>query len=157
MERYLMNRPFLTLGLATASLLAAAPLVFAQNANANANAAEHAQQSTGMQDHANMQPATPATPAEPATPATPADPQQDTSAVPATPATPAEPAQPANKVTWSELDADHDGALSKTEAAPVDSLSAAFDSADSDKDGSLTADEYKAYRTTNQESPTPQP
>lgn len=145
-----MNRPFLTLGLATASLLAA-PLVFAQNANANANAAEHAQQSTGMQDHANMQHATPATPAEPATPA---DPQQETSAVPATPA---EPAQPANKVTWSELDADQDGALSKTEAAPVDSLSTAFDSADSDKDGLLTADEYKAYRTTNQESPTPQP
>ena len=145
-----MNRHFLTLGLATASLFAA-PLAFAQSANANPNAAEHAQQSTGMQDHANIQPATPAVPA---TPATPADPQQDTAAVPATPA---EPAQPANKVTWSELDADHDGALSKTEAAPVDSLSTAFDSADADKDGSLTADEYKAYRTTNQESPTSQP
>lgn len=89
-----------------------------------------------------------------ATPATPANPQQET---PAVPATPADPAQPANKVTWSELDADQDGALSKTEAAPVDSLSAAFDSADGDKDGSLTADEYKAYRATNQESPAPQP
>ena len=140
-----MNRHLLTLGLATASLFAA-PLALAQNANANpnasehANAAAHAQQSSAMQDHANIQPAMPATPA-----------------VPATPATPAEPAQPANKVTWSELDADHDGALSKTEAEPVDSLSTAFDDADADKDGSLTADEYKAYRTSNQESPTQQP
>ena len=154
-----MNRHLLTLGLATASLFAA-PLALAQNANANpnatehANAAAHAEQSSAMQDHANIQPATPAVPA---TPATPADPQQQTPAVPATPATPAEPAQPANKVTWSELDADHDGALSKTEAEPVDSLSAAFDDADADKDGSLTADEYKAYRTTNQESPARQP
>lgn len=122
-----MNRNFLSLGLAAASLFAA-PLAFAQDASAT-----------------------------PATPATPANPQQET---PAVPATPAEPAQPANKVTWSELDADQDGALSKTEAAPVDSLSTAFDSADSDKDGALTADEYKAYRSTNQESPTtptPQP
>lgn len=142
-----MTRPFLSLGLATASLLAA-PLAFAQNAHANGHATEHAQQSTGMQEHANMQPATPATPAEPATPA---DPQQDASAVPATPA---EPAQPANKVTWSELDADKDGALSKTEAAPVDSLSQAFDSADGDKDGSLTADEYKAYLANRQQDPT---
>jgi hypothetical protein len=150
-----MTRHILTFGLAAASLLAA-PLAFAQDAHANANAADHAQaehtqQSTGMQDHANMQPATPAVPA---TPATPADPQQDTQAVPATPATPAEPAK---KVTWSELDADHDGALSKTEAAPVDSLSTAFDSADADKDGVLIADEYKAYRSTTQESPTSQP
>lgn len=131
-----MNRHLLSLGLATASLLAA-PLAFAQSAN----------------EHANMQHPNPATPAEPATPATPADPQQDTSAVPATPA---DPAQPGTKITWSELDADRDGALSKTEAAPVDSLSEAFDAADSDKDGSLTADEYKAYLANRQQSPTPE-
>ena len=135
----MMNRHFLTLGLATASLLAA-PLAFAQNAHANANAhvAGHAQ------------------PAVPATPATPADPQEGAPAVRATPATPAEPARQDNPVTGSELDTDDDGALSKTEAAPVDSLNAAFDSADSDKDGSLTADEYKAWLATNRESPNPQ-
>lgn len=63
------------------------------------------------------------------------------------------PAAGAKQVSWSELDADKDGALSKTEAAPVDSLSQAFDSADSDKDGSLTADEYKAYLATRDQAP----
>ena len=51
----------------------------------------------------------------------------------------------ARKVTWSDLDADKDGKLSKTEVAPIDSLSQSFDAADSDKDGALTTDEYKAY------------
>lgn len=63
----------------------------------------------------------------------------------------------ANKVTWSQLDTDQDGALSKSEAAPVDALSAAFDSADTDKDASLTADEYKAYLATRQQDPAPAP
>jgi hypothetical protein len=65
------------------------------------------------------------------------------------------PATDAKQISWSELDADKDGALSKTEAAPVDSLSQAFDSADTDKDGSLTADEYKAYLATRQQDPAP--
>ena len=70
------------------------------------------------------------------------------------PATPTDTDGP-KKVTWSELDADGDGSLSKTEAEPIESLSQAFDSADTDKDGMLTADEYKAYLANQQDSPTP--
>jgi hypothetical protein len=117
------SRHFLPLGLAIAAALSA-PLAFAQDANASATAQDAAQSAT------------------PATPATPADPQAGTAA---TPATPAEPAADAKKVTWSDLDADKDGKLSKTEAAPIDSLSQSFEAADSDKDGALTTDEYKAY------------
>ena len=61
------------------------------------------------------------------------------------------------KVSWSELDADHDGTLSTTEAAPIDALSQAFDTADADKDGALTADEYKAYLAAREDSPSPSP
>ena len=114
------SRHFLPLGLAIAAAVSA-PLAFAQDANANATAQDAAQS---------------------ATPATPADPQAGTAA---TPATPAEPAADAKKVTWSDLDADKDGKLTKTEAAPIDSLSQSFDDADKDKDGALTTDEYKAY------------
>ncbi len=120
------SRHFLPLGLAIAAAVSA-PLAFAQDANASATAQDAAQSAT------------------PATPATPADPQAGTAATPATPATPAEPAADAKKVTWSDLDADKDGKLSKTEAAPIDSLSQSFEAADSDKDGALTTDEYKAY------------
>jgi hypothetical protein len=119
-------RHFLPLGLAIAAAVSA-PLAFAQDANASATAQDAAQSAT------------------PATPATPADPQAGTQATPATPATPAQPATDAKKVTWSDLDADKDGKLTKTEAAPIDSLSQSFDAADADKDGALTTDEYKAY------------
>jgi hypothetical protein len=119
------SRHFLSLGFAIAAALSA-PLAFAQDANASATA----------QENAAAQPATPATPA------TPADPQ---AGIAATPATPAQPAADAKKVTWSDLDADKDGKLTKTEAAPIDSLSQSFDAADKDKDGALTTDEYKAY------------
>jgi|GEM_PF-1903672 len=61
----------------------------------------------------------------------------------------------AGQVTWADLDTDHDGNLSRTEAQAVDSLSQAFDSADADKDGMLTADEYKAYLASQQTSPAP--
>lgn len=114
------SRHFLPLGLAIAAAMSA-PLAFAQDANASATAQEAAQSAT------------------PATPATPADPQAGTAA------TPAQPAADAKKVTWSDLDADKDGKLTKTEAAPIDSLSQSFDAADKDKDGALTTDEYKAY------------
>jgi hypothetical protein len=114
------SRHFLPLGLAIAAAVSA-PLAFAQDANASATAQDAAQS---------------------ATPATPADPQAGTAA---TPATPAQPAADAKKVTWSDLDADKDGKLTKTEAAPIDSLSQSFDAADADKDGALTTDEYKAY------------
>ena len=120
------SRHFLSLGLAIAAAVSA-PLAFAQDANASATAQEHAA-------------------AQPATPATPADPQAGTAA---TPATPAQPAADARKVTWSDLDADKDGKLTKTEAAPIDSLSQSFDAADADKDGALTTDEYKAYLAAN--------
>lgn len=123
------SRHFLSLGLAIAAVVSA-PLAFAQDANA----------STTAQENAAAQPATPATPA------TPADPQAGTAA---TPATPAQPAADARKVTWSDLDADKDGKLTKTEAAPIDSLSQSFDAADADKDGALTTDEYKAYLAAN--------
>ena len=123
------SRHFLSLGLAIVAAVSA-PLAFAQDANA----------STTAQDNAAAQPATPATPA------TPADPQAGTAA---TPATPAQPAADARKVTWSDLDADKDGKLTKTEAAPIDSLSQSFDAADADKDGALTTDEYKAYLAAN--------
>jgi len=120
------SRYFLSLGLAFAAVVSA-PLAFAQDANASA---------TGQENAA----------AQPATPATPADPQAGTSAVPATPA---QPAATAGKVTWSDLDADKDGKLTRTEAAPIDSLSQSFDAADADQDGALTTDEYKAYLAAN--------
>ena len=104
----------------------AAPLAFAQSDNATAQGA------------VNAQAATPATPATPATATT-----------PATPATPAEPAAAAKKVSWSDLDGDKDGKLSKVEAAPLQSLTNVFDKADADKDGALTPDEYKAYIAAN--------
>ena len=122
----MISRHFLPLGLAIAAAVSA-PLAFAQDANASATAQDAAQSAT------------------PATPATPADPQAGTAA---TPATPAEPAADAKKVTWSDLDADKDGKLSKTEVAPIDSLSQSFDAADADKDGALTTDEYQAYLAT---------
>ena len=123
------SRYFLSLGLAFAAVVSA-PLAFAQDANAGA---------TG-QENAAAQPATPATPA------TPADPQAGTAAIPATPA---QPAAAAGKVTWSDLDADKDGKLTRTEAAPIESLSQSFEAADADKDGALTTDEYKAYLAAN--------
>ncbi|HVQ33782.1 MAG TPA: hypothetical protein VMS49_07560 [Lysobacter sp.] len=49
------------------------------------------------------------------------------------------------KKNWSDLDLDKNGSLSATEAAPVNSLSKAFSTADANADGQLTQDEYKAY------------
>ena len=54
----------------------------------------------------------------------------------------------AKATNWSDLDTDHNGSLSKTEAGALDSLSNVFDSADANKDGTLTADEYRAYLKT---------
>lgn len=55
----------------------------------------------------------------------------------------------AKKVSWSDLDGDKDGKLTRAEAAGVTSLSTVFDKADADKDGALTPDEYKAYVATS--------
>ena len=49
------------------------------------------------------------------------------------------------KKSWADVDGDKDGKLTKTEAAAVPALGQVFDQADSNTDGALTADEYKAY------------
>lgn len=66
--------------------------------------------------------------------------QQPTEAAPA--------AAPAQK-TWAELDANGNGSLSVTEAAPIESLAKVFPKADKDGNGELTADEYKAWLAAN--------
>ncbi|MBT2745601.1 MULTISPECIES: EF-hand domain-containing protein [unclassified Lysobacter] len=72
--------------------------------------------------------------------ATAASAAQDTGA-----ATAAQPAAAPQKKSWSDVDGDKDGNLSKTEAAAVPALGQVFDQADSDANGSLTPDEYKNY------------
>lgn len=118
-------------------LTLSAPLAFAQDQTAETPAAD-----------ASATPATPAQPADPAAQST--DPTAATPATPADPASPAAPGQDAKKITWSDLDADKDGKLTKTEAASVEALTQVFDDADSDKDGALTPDEYKAFVAKNQ-------
>ncbi|MDR0183717.1 EF-hand domain-containing protein [Lysobacter arvi] len=49
------------------------------------------------------------------------------------------------KKSWSDVDTDKNGSLSKSEASSVPALGQVFDQADADADGALTADEYKAY------------
>ncbi|MGY0504962.1 EF-hand domain-containing protein [Luteimonas sp. e5] len=58
--------------------------------------------------------------------------------------------------SWNDLDVDGNGSLSKEEASKVPSLAEIFDQADADKDGQLTADEYKAFVAENypQQQPT---
>ncbi|MBB1087859.1 EF-hand domain-containing protein [Lysobacter sp. SG-8] len=51
----------------------------------------------------------------------------------------------APRKSWADIDVNQDGSVSKDEAAAVPALSQVFDSADADADGTLTADEYKAY------------
>ena len=58
---------------------------------------------------------------------------------------PAATAAAPQKKSWSDVDVDKDGNLSKTEASSVPALGQVFDKADSNADGSLTAAEYKAY------------
>lgn len=55
---------------------------------------------------------------------------------------------------WQELDKDGNGSLSKTEAAGVPSLSQIFEQADSNQDGELSQDEYKAFLNAGQTPPT---
>lgn len=49
------------------------------------------------------------------------------------------------KKSWSDVDLDKDGKLTKTEAAAVPALGKVFDQADGNADGALTTDEYKNY------------
>lgn len=60
-------------------------------------------------------------------------------------AAPASTAAAPQKKSWSDVDTDKNGSLSKSEALAVPALGQVFDQADSDADGALTADEYKAY------------
>lgn len=128
----------------------AMPLAFAQNAGVGVGAGlkvDTPAASVHAGTHADVaaQAATPATPAVPATPATATTSADGTATVTAaTPAVPATPATPARK-SWSALDLDKNGSLSKAEAESVNSLSKVFVEADANADGQLTADEYKAY------------
>ena len=81
----------------------------------------------------------PMTPQDPA--AQPAPQQQPTEAAP-------QAAAPAQK-TWADLDANGNGSLSVTEAAPIESLAKVFPKADKDGNGELTADEYKSWLAAN--------
>lgn len=90
--------------------------------------------------------AAPAAFAQDTTPTT--DQAQAAQAQPATPATPATPAEPGKK-TWADLDVNKDGNLDKTEAAPIPTLEAVFETADTNADGALTGEEYKKYLAMN--------
>ncbi len=58
-------------------------------------------------------------------------------------------AESRDTVSWADLDTDGNGSLSRAEAAAVPSLAQVFERADADKDGELTADEYKAFLAAN--------
>lgn len=61
-------------------------------------------------------------------------------------ATPAQPAASGqSQQSWESLDADRDGAISKQEANSSPGLTQIFGQADSDTDGKLTSEEYKAF------------
>ncbi|KRG74001.1 calcium-binding protein [Stenotrophomonas chelatiphaga] len=47
--------------------------------------------------------------------------------------------------TWASIDTDGNGTISKTEAQVNAGLAQVFDQADTNKDGELSADEYKAF------------
>ena len=51
----------------------------------------------------------------------------------------------AGSQSWNELDSDKDGSLSKAEASADPGMKALFAKADTNGDGRLTADEYRAY------------
>jgi hypothetical protein len=57
--------------------------------------------------------------------------------------------------SWADLDADGNGSLSKAEAQRHQGLASVFDQADSDADGELTADEYRAFVEKQQGAATP--
>lgn len=62
--------------------------------------------------------------------------------------------------SWASVDTDGDGAISKQEAQVNAGLAQIFDQADSNGDGKLTAEEYKAFVAKQQSgataAPTPQ-
>ena len=125
------------------------PLAFAQSANTTS-------QSVPAPPPAAMTIApTPATPAISSD--TPTAPAANMAAVQAadaavatsTAASPPATGKTAAKKTWSELDANKDGNISKPEAAADPGLKRIFAKADANTDGMLTVDEYKAYVAAN--------
>lgn len=119
----------LPLSLALAACLAA-PVAFAQSTTTDAQTDPQATTTTT------------APPATTTQPTTAGDPQATT------------PATAPAKKNWSELDANGNGSLSASEAAPMDSLSKVFAKADADGNGELTQDEYKAWLAANKDKPT---
>ncbi len=87
--------------------------------------------------------------------ATAQDPQDPTTTTQEPTAAPAPAAQPESQpLTWADLDVDGNGTLSRQEASNVQSLAQVFDEADTDKNGELTPDEYKAFvAKTNEQQP----
>ena len=59
------------------------------------------------------------------------------------------PAAEQKPLTWADLDVDGNGTLSQTEAGGLQQLSQVFGEADTDADGELTPDEYKAFVAQN--------
>lgn len=144
----LSRKPLLALFAAGAVLMT--PLAFAQSATTTATqatpvpppaAASIAPESAAL-GHATP---TSAQSSDTATTATPNTPSEGTS----TPATPASAAASSNNKTWSELDLDKDGNVSKSEAMADAGLKKIFAKADTNADGILTPDEYKAYVAAN--------
>ncbi len=77
-----------------------------------------------------------------------ADQAQAAQPQPTTPNASQAPAE-AGKKTWADLDINKDGNLDKAEAAPIPTLQAVFDTADSNADGALSGAEYKQYLAMN--------
>jgi hypothetical protein len=57
--------------------------------------------------------------------------------------------------SWASLDADGNGSLSKSEAASHTALAQVYDQADTNADGQLSADEYRAFIAARSSAATP--
>ena len=115
------RKPLIALAALSAAL--AMPLAFAQEKTEDAAAQAQTQQSEPT--------------AEQATGSTTQSPTQSTQSA------------TQGKHGWADVDTDGDGAISKQEAATNAGLSQVFDQADANADGSLSADEYKAFVSKN--------
>jgi hypothetical protein len=126
-----MNRKTL---IGTFALVASlsAPLAFAQS-QTDASSTDASAQSTTASDASTQS-------------TTPTDASATTSNDASAATTQGDPA----KKSWADVDADKDGNLSKAEASAVPALGQVFDKADANADGSLSADEYKAYVKTQE-------
>lgn len=126
-----MNRKTL---IGTFALVASlsAPLAFAQS-QTDASSTDASAQSTTASDASTQS-------------TTPTDASATTSNDASAATTQGDPA----KKSWADVDADKDGNLSKAEASAVPALGQVFDQADANADGSLSADEYKAYVKTQE-------